>query len=221
MDHETLTDAIRRGDDERASSLLRADPELARSRDGRGVSILLTALYHRRWRVAELVAGHRADLDLHEAAALGRVAVVRRLADGAGLSRPNPDGFTPLHYAAFFGHPDAAAALVGLGADVDVEAANPTRVRPLHSAAASRNVEISRLLLDAGADPNHRQQQGFTALHSAALHGDRELVELLLEAGADPGLPSDDGRSAADFAAEGGHPELAERLSAVPEGGAP
>jgi ankyrin repeat protein len=57
-------------------------------------------------------------------------------------------------------------------------------VQPLHSAAAARQVEIARLLLDAGADPNAAQQGGFLALDAALRNDDRELEALLRERGA-------------------------------------
>jgi uncharacterized protein len=59
-----------------------------------------------------------------------------------------------------------------------------------------------RALLAAGADPNVRQQGGYTPLHSAAHSDDAELVRLLLAHGADPALTADDGRTAADMAGE-------------------
>ena len=152
-----------------------------------------------------------------EAVALGRNGEVERglRADPAAIERWSEDGFTPLHYAAFFGHGEVARRLVEAGADVDAEARNPSRVRPLHSAVARGDVEICRMLLRAGADPDRRQQGGFTALMSAALHGERSLVEALLAAGADPAAASDDDRSPADFAREGGHGELAAELEGL------
>ena len=59
---------------------------------------------------------------------------------------------------------------------------------PLHSAAATQDPEvryaIAKLLLEAGADPNARQQDEYTPLMAADQHGDTRLRELLLEHGA-------------------------------------
>jgi ankyrin repeat protein len=48
------------------------------------------------------------------------------------------------------------------------------------------NLEVVKLLLDKGADPNTVDEGGFTALGGAASNGDRStaLVKLLLERGA-------------------------------------
>jgi uncharacterized protein len=44
--------------------------------------------------------------------------------------------------------------------------------------------EISQLLLEAGADPNARQQDEYTPLMAADQHGDERLRELLFAHGA-------------------------------------
>jgi uncharacterized protein len=181
------------------------------------LSELLEAVYRAdRARIDELLASDP-QLDIFEAAALGRTERVAELLDrDSGLvSAWAADGFTPLHLAAYFRHPDTARLLVDRGALVDVVARNERiRVTPLQSAVAARQEATAALLLDRGADPNTQEEGGFTPLHAAAHHGDEPLVELLLAHGADPAVSADDGRTAADFARESGHEELAERLSA-------
>ena len=56
--------------------------------------------------------------------------------------------------------------------------------------------------MEAGANPNVRQQGGYTPLHGAAHNGDAELVQLLLDHGADPAAPNDDGKTPRDLAPE-------------------
>ena len=180
------------------------------------MSEILKALYEGdETRVAVLLA-EDPDLDVFEAAALGRSERVATVLDANPelASAWAEDGFTPLHLAAFFSHPDTARLLVERGAEIDVFARNEQiRVTPLHSAIAARQEETAALLLERGADPNARQNGGFTPLHGAAQHGDDVLVELLLRHGADPAPAADDGRTAADFAREGGYEELAARLA--------
>lgn len=182
------------------------------------MSELLAAVYEEdERRVAAILAGEP-ELDVFEAAAVGRTERVAALLDAdPGLASAwADDGFTPLHLAAFFRHPETARLLVERGAAVDPVARHAQlRVTPLQSAVAARQEETAALLLGRGADPNARQEGAFTPLHAAATHGDEAIVGLLLSHGADPAAAADDGRTAADFAREGGHAELAERLAAA------
>jgi ankyrin repeat protein len=118
-----------------------------------------------------------------------------------------------LHFAAFFNRPGIARELIQHGADVEAIAKNAMKVTPLHSAAATRSREIVRLLLEASAAPDVRQQGGWTALHAAAQNGDAEMVRDLIEHHADPKATNDEGKTAADLAIEKGHGEIATMLS--------
>lgn len=209
-----LMEAVQGGNVERLEELLVAEPALAEARDENGVSILLTAAYHRQEGAVELLLARKTTLDVFEAAAFGRTQRLAELLDedGERLGVPSPDGFTPLHLAAFFGRVEAARLLLERGADASVPAENPMAVRPLHSAAACCSRELVALLLEHGAPPDAAQQAGYTALHSAAMHGDAEMVENLLAHGANASQAAEDGRTAADFADEAGHAELATRL---------
>jgi len=218
MAHQELVDAIEQGDADTVSRLLDTSPAIAAEHNEQGISWILHALYHRQPAIAEAIASRRDDLDLHEAAALGRLEHAERAlpAQPDAVAARSPDGFTPLHYAAFFGRPELVALLIEHGADVNAVADNPTRVCPLHSAAACADVESCRQLLAAGANPNAQQQAGFTALMSAALHGNRDMVDVLLEFDASPAITSEDGRTAAGFAREKEHDELAQLLAGAP-----
>ena len=212
-----LFTAIDAGDAAAVADALAADPTLAASRDAQGVSAAMHALYRGQRAIAELVAAKLRALDVFEAASLARADRVRELlaAEPSLAAARSPDGFTALHYPAFFGGGDAAAtarALLDAGADVDALSENDFAVRPLHSAVAGNHDEVVAVLIDAGADVNSRQPQGWTPLHGAAQNGASATVDRLLAAGADREARKDDGTSAADLAAEAGHEELAARL---------
>ena len=154
------------------------------------MSDLLQALYRgQRDRVDELLDADP-ELDVFEAAALGRTERLRELldADPAGANAWAEDGFQPLGLASFFGHADAARLLVERGAIVNSASRNEMKVMPLHSAAAAGDpaarYEIAKLLLEAGADPNARQQDDYTPLQAADQHDDARLRDLLVEHGA-------------------------------------
>jgi uncharacterized protein len=203
-------EAIAKGDLDRVQKLLAEDAELAGARDEQGLSAVTQARYHGHDDIVDVLLDAEPELDVFEAAAVGRIERVRELieSDATLVSAFSPDGFTPLHLAAFFGHPEIAGLLVEHGADTHAVARNPMQVMPLHSAAAARQLEISKLLVDRGADVNAAQERGFTPLHEAAQNGDVELARFLLERGADRERAAEDGRRAADFAAAGRHDDV-------------
>ena len=153
------------------------------------MSDVLAAIYRGDREEAARLAGGK-ELDVFEAAALGRTGRLEELLD-ADASLANAwadDGFQPLGLASFFGHVEAARLLVERGAEVNSASRNEMKVMPLHSAAATRDADlryaIAELLLEAGADPNARQQDDFTPVMAADQSGDTRLRELLLEHGA-------------------------------------
>jgi uncharacterized protein len=154
------------------------------------MSELLQAIYQGdQARADELLAGDP-ELDVFEAAAVGRTERLGDLLD-EDPSLANAwaeDGFQPLGLASFFGHADAARLLVDRGAEVNTASRNDFKVMPLHSAAATGDsdvrYELAKLLLEHGADPNARQQDDFTPLMAADQHGDERLRRLLVEHGA-------------------------------------
>ena len=194
--------------------LLEQDPAWSEARDSTGVSLLMHSLYRGRRDLAELIASQKSALDIFEAASLGRLDRLKQglRDDASAINSRSKDGFTALHFACFFGQPEAARLLIEGGAAVDAVAANPTKVMPLHSAASARNLGAARLLLEHGAPVNARQQAGWVPLHAAAQNGDRSMVELLLKHHADPKLANDAGKTSAMVAREKGHEEIATLL---------
>jgi len=206
--------AIDAADDATVERLLAADPSIAAARDEDDVSAVMHALYRGHRQTAEAIAAVLADLDVFEAAGLGRAGDVLRLvtADRSLARAWSADGFTPLHYAAFFGDGATAETLLKAGADPDVRSRNEFAVMPLHSAVAGRRHDVVVTLVAAGADVNVAQRHGYTPLLGAAENGDAETFDLLLGASADASARTDDGRGAADLARAAGHESLAARL---------
>ncbi|MBN2072161.1 MAG: ankyrin repeat domain-containing protein [Candidatus Krumholzibacteriota bacterium] len=68
---------------------------------------------------------------------------------------------------------------------VNERADNTFRELPIHFAATVGNIEIARILLDAGADVDAGDSDNSTALGIAAMRKHHEMVRFLLEQGAD------------------------------------
>jgi ankyrin repeat protein len=212
-----LFTAIDAGDEIAVERLLADNRALAVARDGDGISATMHALYRGHREIAERIAAALPALDVFEAAALARPDRVRELiaSDPSLAGAHSPDGFTALHYPAFFGGTDAAATarvLLEAGADVDARSDNDLWVHPLHSAVAGNHDDVVELLLEAGADVRAVQRHGYTPIHGAAQNGATVTVDRLLAAGADPAARTDDGRTPANLAEGAGHVELAARL---------
>jgi ankyrin repeat protein len=208
---QTFFAVVKAGDLAEVRRLVAATPALAGARDANGVSAVLVAMYHGRRDLAAALVAMGAPVDMFDASALGLVDRIAALLteDPERVSAYAPDGFYPLGLAAFFGQLDAVRLLIAAGADVHATARNAFKVQPVHAAAASRNLDILRAVLETGGDPNVPQQQGFVPLHEAASSGNREMAELLIKHGANPRLANDAGKTSIDLATDKGHADLA------------
>jgi len=211
---DSVFELVRAANIELLREALEHDPSLAAQRDGNGMSAVMHARYRGDAEILAALLALDPPLDIFDAAALGRSDRARELLlqDPAVANAWAPDGFAPLHLAAYFGHVEVVELLIAHAADVRAVARNPMQLTALHSAAAARHDAIVGLLLEHGADPDAIQAGGFTPLHAAAQNGDSVAVDLLLARGADRTLAADDGRDAAAMAAERGHEEIAARL---------
>ena len=156
------------------------------------MSDVLQAIYRGDREEAERLAAGR-ELNVHEAAALGRTERLLTLLDEdpARANAFGDDGFHPLGLACFFGHVDAARLLLERGADVNALSRNEhIQTAAIHASAASEGkgelvrYELVELVLEHGADPNLPQGGGFRAIDAARQNGDERVEQLLLERGA-------------------------------------
>ena len=198
--------AIKQGNMREVERLLLQDPVLIHAREN-SLSPILVAAYHHEPQIASFLADKTVAITIFEAAATGKINnVIRLLARDPNLVNAySEDGFSPLGLACFFGHFDVAEYLVRAGSNLNSRSHNRLKAAPIQSATASGHRKIVRMLLERGADPNIREQGGYTPLHAAAQNGDDEMIRILLFGGADLTIASNSGKTALDFALEAGH----------------
>ncbi|AIE84962.1 ankyrin repeat domain-containing protein [Fimbriimonas ginsengisoli] len=214
---QTLSELIKAGDAEGVRRMLDKNPEVLESESAEAPSWLLLALYYGQAGVADAIRQYRPKLTIFEASAMGdRHALDAILAqDPSAHAQVSSDGFTPLGYAAYFGHYEVLRALLDAGADPSVPSQNPMGVLPLHSALSSGHKEVARLLIDRGTDVNAASAEGWTPLHYAAHNGDIETAKYLLDHHAKREVLTREGKSPADLAEERGFSDLGELLRPV------
>ena len=216
-DVKAFQELVKKGDLDGVRAALSEDPSLLDAKNEAGQTSFLLAKYYRQPAVTDYLLSLNPKLDLFDTCVAGRTeAVLNEIdANSALLETHSSDGWTPLHLAAFFGHPELAKALLNRGANVDSRSTNAMQNTPMHAAAAGRNVSMVRLLLENGADANALQHGGWTALHSAAQSGDREMAEVLMTGGAKVAARADNNQSPLDLALTHGHAEMAALLQKV------
>lgn len=207
---QELFGAVKARDKAKVEAMISQDRWLASVRTPEGESPVLTAVYHGAGEIAQLLRSRGAELNLHEAAALGDISRVGALLAESpdAIESYSHDGWTPLHLAAFFGHAELVADLLARGATVDPLGKNSMANRPLHAALASRRWEAAKLLLAAGAVVNRKDGSGWTPLHLAAANGSAEMVADLLARGADKQAQNDKGETALALAQAKNHAEV-------------
>lgn len=206
---------IQTGNNAALKELLGLKPALAQGKTSLNVSPLLLSCYYKKPEISDTILGFVKNPDIYESAAVGKFdSLANNIYTTPHLINTfSDDGFTPLGLACYFGHEESARYLLLKGAEVNTPSQNGYNVYPIHSAVASNNADITKILLEAGADVNVKQVSGITPLHSAAHHGNIELIILLLEAGADVNANSEDGKTPSQMASSAGFSELAKILS--------
>lgn len=178
-------EAIRKGNDMAVDTSIGAHQELVRARDDAGLSPVLVAAFSGHPRMA-----HRL----------------------AAVAAQTPDGLDFFDAAAIGDVGVVRNLLSSERASVDDR--GPDGFTALHLAAAFGQMEVARLLLGLGADPNAVSFNGMrvTPLHSAVAAMHRDTASLLLALGASPNSVQHGGWTPLHTAARDGDEAIVDML---------
>jgi ankyrin len=169
------------------TALLLEKGSAVNAKDGKNKTPLDYAIAKKRTEVIELLRAKSGKTtkellaadDIFAAAEVSDVESIKKLlAGGADVNAKNKGGYTALHLAAKRGQAAAAAAL--LEAKADIGLASKSGKTALHYVAYyNGNLDLAKVLLDAGAAVNAKDGKNKTPLDYALSKKRTELAELL------------------------------------------
>ena len=129
---------------------------------------------------------------------------------GADVSATDNKGHTCLTLAAYFGHTETVRYLVSFP-EVDVNHAGDDWTS-LHWAGQQNHPDVVEVLIDAGANIDTIDEEGFSPLLRASKDASLDTVKMLVKAGADVSLTDNSGHTCLSIAASLGHTETVRTL---------
>ncbi|KAK6532281.1 hypothetical protein TWF281_006472 [Arthrobotrys megalospora] len=194
------------------------------SYDTDGVSILNRAVIAGNKEVVRELMGRGARIDtknklgenvLHHCARFGRPEMLKWFIEAGMASEIDAldqgKGVPPLYFAVDEGRPLLVKALIKHGANVNIKSREGLWT-PLRQSVRKGYLEITEILLNAGADPNAADNEGITCFHGCWVTGSVSLASLLLDHGADINAKRNDQFTMLHYACFEGRNDLAEFL---------
>lgn len=204
-----LFDAVKNGDLNTVKTILNDNPELLNSTDPYGntpliISCFVRQSFKRYPEIAKYLVNLGADVNMvnrQKLTALMKTCVgfapdlelaKLLIKNGADVNFIGNNGITPLHYAALYRDKKLAEYLLENGAKINLYAENQEKlvgstitgtVVQVSINFARGNENITKYLINNGADINKIDEDGNNEIHLALFKGNLELVRLLTESG--------------------------------------
>lgn len=121
--------------------------------------------------------------------------------------------FAPIRYCTAYGdqgYPAVVSVLLSKGANPG--ATTLRHLTPLHLACHQGHLKVARLLLEAFAPVDDRDEAGTAPLHLSAQKGHIDVIRLLLQCGADKDAVDESGWTPVFFASWKGHAAVTRML---------
>jgi len=160
------------------------------------------------------------SLGLHGAAVHYPERIPEIMKLGVEVDELDTNGHSPLYQAVIFKKVAAVRQLLEYEADPNLTSNDPINPTPLlratFIATSAEQVEIVKLLLQAGADPNEATHDGESAIlracSTAGNHHAREIVKELIAAGADVNKENERGMTPLQYAVISGEEQVVDLL---------
>src|SRR5271154_686298 len=163
---------------------------LVNIKDLRGSVPLFYAVKYRNRYALQVLLSHQADANysnneginaLHLAVLKKDATMVRMLIKHVkNINTKTNNGSTPLHNACNFQLIEIVRILLENGADQNI-IEEEYDFYPIFYSVVQNNIDITKLLIDYGANPNHQDYQGNTIIHYSIIDNHMAILDYILD----------------------------------------
>lgn len=178
--------AVRKGDLNIISKIYYTNKNLAKALDINGSSPLHWAVDYNHYNVVEFLLKNKVSPDVKDDASsiLSLFKYQNTDEDFEIFQNETKAGFTPLHYAVFYGYENIVKLLLEYNANINDDE-NILRIAPIHLAVTQQNFSLIELLVKHKANINLVNCFDYSVLHMAIILNNISLAQKLLDYGAD------------------------------------